>query len=263
MLFDVSLPLYLLSISILSTLLFIKYGRKLETMFGKREIKTSETVALVLVMGLVVTLIVFIPNLAIAVLIIAVNSILHFLFFYTVTKNKFVAAFFPSLFLASYLLFWNDTFLNFFASISVLSIALLSGVIFTWRTTLAFAALLTLVDVFHVFVTRFMVISGEKMIAMKLPVIVIMPMFPLEGRIILGLGDIFLTCLLTIQTARKYGFKAGVLSAASISLIFLISESLLLTFKVGFFPATTIIFSGWILFVTLNYLMSLKRTGNP
>ncbi|MCD6530597.1 hypothetical protein J7L06_10020 [Candidatus Bathyarchaeota archaeon] len=261
MIYDVTLPIYLFSVSLLATILSLRYSYKFEAFFGKREFKRSETVILVLAMGVAVALIVFIPSLAILVLVLSANSLLQFLLIYTVTENKLLAALLPPIFLSSYFFFWNDISLNLFALLAVLSLSLLSGTLFTWNTTVLFAALLTSMDVFHVFVTKFMVVSGERLIAMRLPVVVVMPTFPLEGRIVLGLGDVFLLCLLTIQTAKRSGLKAGVISAATISLVFLIAESMLLTFRVGFFPATTIISVGWVLSIILNYVVGNKKEG--
>ncbi|MCD6504518.1 hypothetical protein J7K52_03990 [Candidatus Bathyarchaeota archaeon] len=259
MIYDVVLPTYLFSVSLLATALFLRYGYKFEGLFDKREFKRSETVLLVFFMGLAVALMVFMPSLAILVLVLSANSFLQFLLLYVVTENKFLAALLPPVFISSYFFFWNDLSLNFFAVLAVLSLSLLSGILFTWNTTILFATLLTLMDVFHVFITRFMVVSGERLIAMRLPVVVVTPTFPLEGRIVLGLGDVFLVCLLTIQTARRGGLKSGVVSAATISLVFLIAESMLLTFSVGFFPATTIISLAWGLSLILNYIADSKK----
>jgi hypothetical protein len=109
-------------------------------------------------------------------------------------------------------------------------------------------------DIIQVLITQYMVVSAEKMLELQLPTMIIVPTFPLEGHAILGLGDILLTSLLSIQTLRKYGKRLGLASCLSIAIVFFLVETVLLNYEFGFFPATVMIVSGWIIVLVIKYL---------
>jgi hypothetical protein len=80
---------------------------------------------------------------------------------------------------------------------------------------------------------------------------------PLIG---LGLGDLFLTGLLSIQTTKKYGRRFAMLSVVSIATVFGIVEAFMLTyFSHQALPATVMIFGGWVLAVTLGQRHQIAR----
>ena len=85
--------------------------------------------------------------------------------------------------------------------------------------------------------------------ALQLPVLIQVPTFPIQGAILLGLGDIFLTGLMALQTSSRYGKRAGVVTAIATGFAFLLFEIALFTAQelVRFFPATVVVILGWLL----------------
>jgi presenilin-like A22 family membrane protease len=205
-------------------------------------------------MGAMITIIAIIPQLAIMVLFLFVYALLIFLFSYILSPKWYLAPLPPVLFILFYFFYWNIFISDLFAILFVISISLLLGRLFTWKSTGVFVTLLVIMDIIQVFITQYMVVSAEKMLELQLPTMIIVPTFPLEGYAILGLGDILLSSILSIQTLRKYGKRLALASCASIALVFLIVETLLLNYDFGFFPATVMIASGWIVVVVVRYL---------
>ncbi len=100
------------------------------------------------------------------------------------------------------------------------------------------------------------------MIGLHLPIAIVIMTFPSPRGIALGLGDIFLSGLLTIQTTTKYGKKAGLLVAVTISCVLFIFEVLLFNNILGEirgFPATIIVILGWLAGIGIIVLSKLKR----
>ncbi|NIR87504.1 hypothetical protein GWO13_08075, partial [Candidatus Bathyarchaeota archaeon] len=128
-----------------------------------------------------------------------------------------------------------------------------------------FVVLLTVMDIVHVLVTGYIVESAERLVGvLRLPVVIIIPTFPTLGlSIVLGLGDIFLAGLLSIQTAKKYGKKFGFASIAAIAIVFLILNTVLLNYYSQAFPATVLVISGWLAALAARrlYQSSLLRYG--
>jgi presenilin-like A22 family membrane protease len=205
-------------------------------------------------MGAMITIIALIPQLAIMVLFLFVYALLIFLFSYVLSPKWYLAPLPPVLFLLFYFFYWNIFMSDIFAILFVISISLFLGRLFTWKSTVVFVTLLVIMDIIQVFITQYMVVSAEKMLELQLPTMVIVPTFPLEGYAILGLGDILLSSILSIQTSRKYGKRLALASCTSIALVFLLIETLLLNYDVGFFPATVMITSGWIIVLIVRYL---------
>jgi len=254
MMFDIVLPLSISLISLISLFTFSKYGDRIESLFGERKLQLHEVVLIVILLSVVVTLIIFLPDLAIKIAVIGAHSLLQFVFLDTVTSNRYIALSIPAIFVISYIFFWNNILLNLFASLTIIGVTLVSSILFTWKIAAIFTALLTVMDFTHVFITRSMVASTSKMTGLELPIAIILPTFPISGSILLGLGDLFLSGLLTIQTFKKYGLKSGIISAIFISAFFFIAETLFFTFEVKFFPATLVIAAGW----ATSLLMSHK-----
>lgn len=262
--FDISLSFALFLITTAVLFFYTRLGGKVKSLLGGRELTTRDTVLLVVAMGIMVTIlgwtIIEIPEMAIMILFLYAYSMVLFLFTYLVVPKWYLAVLTPALFIALYLLcrdtyLWEVYLLNFFAIIFAICTSVYMGGIFSWKTTTIFVVLLTLMDIVQVLITGFMVVSGEKMIGLKLPVMITLPTFPLEGyEARLGLGDIFLAALLTIQTMQKYGKKFGFISVTAITVVFWLFETILINYNVGVFPATVLVVSGWLTALGARYL---------
>ena len=267
--FDVSLPLVLFLITAAVLFLYTKFGKKVKSLLGGKELTTGHAVLLVVAMGVMVTIlgwtIIQIPDMAIMVLFLYAYSMVLFLFAFLVVPESYsgfarmqLAVLIPALFIGVYALFrhtyvWELYLLNFFAVVFAISISVYMGGLFSWKTTAVFVVLLTFMDLIQVLVTGFMVESSRRMVALQLPVMIVVPTFPSEGYILLGLGDIFLSGLLSIQSLQKYGRRFGFVSALAIALVFLLFETVLINSNVGFFPATVFVVSGWLVALGARY----------
>lgn len=251
---DILLPLILFLISVIVIFIYSKYEMKVRSLFEGNEIRTKDAVLMVLAMGTMITIMAFIPQQAMMIIILFANSLLLLLFTYVITQKWYLAVSTPALFIILYFFHWNMNFSNIFAIIFILTISILLGSLFTWKSTAAFITLLIIMDIIQVLGTKFMMVSVEKILVLQLPTMIIIPTFPMKGQVILGLGDILLTNLLSIQTYRKYGKKFGYASCISIAVVFLLTETVLLNLELGFFPATVMIAVGWIIVLVVKYL---------
>jgi hypothetical protein len=271
MLFDIALPTAVFLIALMSTLVYGKAEKRVKTMFEDKEFTIRDAVLLVIAMGTMVSVLVIFPTQAILVLFLWVYSVALFMVTYLLTKKWYLGPVGPALFLTLYFLFrdtnlWKFWLLDLFAVIFVVFITVYIGSLFAWKTTLVFALFLTIMDVIQVLYTGYMVKTSEKIISLYLPVFIVLPVVPgLAPTLGLGLGDLFLTGLLSIQTTIKYGRKVALLSLLSIVVIFGIVEAFMLNyFPEQGLPATVMIFGGWLIVVGLKYLsarMSAKKTG--
>ena len=145
---------------------------------------------------------------------------------------------------------------NFFAVIFGISVAVYMGSLFTWKTTVAFAALVTVMDVIQVLVTGHMGEAFETAQALALPAFIQLPMFPASGQAFLGLGDLFLFGLLSIQSTRKYGKNFGFKSIIVMAAVYLILQTVLLNYYPldNGFPATVLVISGWLTALAAKHL---------
>ncbi|MCK5625461.1 hypothetical protein KAI11_01250 [Candidatus Bathyarchaeota archaeon] len=259
---DVLLPLILFFVSLITLFLYEKSALKVKSLFGENKFRTRDAVLIVLLMGIMVTVIAFIPQLAIMALILFVYALFLFLFTYILSPKWYLAILPPTLFIILYFFYWNIYLSDVFAILFVVSISLFLGRLFTWKSTAAFVTLLVIMDIIQVFVTQNMVVSAQKMLDLQLPTMIIVPTFPVKGYIILGLGDILLTSLLSIQTLRKYGKRFGLASCMSIAIVFFLAETALLNYAFGFFPATVMIASGWVIVLVTRYLYEKLYNGS-
>jgi len=259
MILDVLLPSVLFLIAVATIFLYAKFEKKVDSLLGGTELRIGHVVLLVAAIGIIVTILVFVPERAMMVFFLFAYSTILFLFTYLLAPKWYLAVPIPVLFIALYLSpYWNIYLFNFFAIIFAVCISVYMGSLFTWKTTAAFVALLTIVDVIQVLVTRFTVISAEKALELRLPVAIILPMFPYEGWTLLGLGDVFLFGLLSIQTTRKYGRKFGLASILSVTIVFLLLQTILLNYDVKSFPATVLVISGWLTSLGARYLYKTR-----
>lgn len=268
--FDITIPSALFLITIGAIFLHPKYEKRLKLLLEERKVKLRDTVILVAAMATMITLIVLIPPMAIIILFLWAYSIALFMFTYLLLQKWYVSIPLPIVFILFYLsrllwevkLFWNIYTFNLFAVIFALFISTYLSSLFTWKTTLAFAFFITIVDIVQVSVTGFMIGASETMLELGLPVMVDLPTIPFSEHFIrLGLGDFFLSGLLCIQTTKKYGRKAGVLSALSISLAFFTIQSILLTYAPNAYPATVFIMAGWLVPFAILHFSEAKTLG--
>jgi hypothetical protein len=259
MIVDVFLPSVLFLIGVIVVFLYSRLDKKVDSLFGGQELHLKHIVLLVVAIGTMVTVTLSIPqNALLGIFLFAYVSIL-FLFTFLFVPKWYLAVVPPLLFILSFFYFWNIYLFNFFAITFGIGIALYMGKLFRWKTTAAFAALLTIMDSIQVFVTGHMGEAFETAIGLNLPVAIILPTFPssLPYPPGLGLGDVFLFGLLSIQTTRKYGKKFGLISTASMTIVFFLLETVLLNSTFEFFPATVLVVSGWLTALAARLLYNL------
>jgi presenilin-like A22 family membrane protease len=251
MLFDIVLPSVVSIITIAIVLLYEKFEHKMKSLFEEKEFQIRDAIFLVIGMGVMVTIIAFVPELAIQILFMVAYSFILFLFTYIASEKWYLALLPPAAFLLLYAFSWNLLFLDIFAVVFSLVISIYLGGLFSWVTVLVFAVLITIMDFIQVFGTGFMGQAADKFLNLGLPVLIVVPTFPGKGfplaLIGLGLGDIFLTGLLAIQLTLKYGKRAGIISAITTGVAFFFFEIALLNFEFAeYFPATLIVILGWL-----------------
>lgn len=252
---------------VMAAALFIekKIGYKKEKIFEKGQISTRDAVLFTVFIGILITVLGTIVKYGVlgilsAITIIAFSAIL-FSFTYTLLdKYRVLAILPPGFFISAYIslrgtILWDVFLLNIFAVTSAIIVVYFLGTLFTWRSTLAFAFLLCILDIYHVFISGAMTEVAIASINLKLPNIVI---FQGKG---LGLGDLVLAGILTIQALIQKGQKHATLTIISITTTFLIFEFLFDTilYKIGVFPATIIITTGW----TPTLITTLKKEKEP
>jgi len=176
------------------------------------------------------------------------------------TRERWYLAVLPSaLFVTLYTFFsktavWFPYLLNLYGLTFAVLVILYFGSLFTWKTSVLFAGLLTAADVILVLITRSMVSAATHVSSLRLPVLVVLPTFPQVGAIALGLGDFFFAGLLAMQTYKKFGRNVAFLSSAAMALSFFIFEALMLSFGISAFPGTLMIVCGWLLTVFIKFL---------
>jgi len=172
-------------------------------------------------------------------------------------ERWYLAALPPALFICLYLFFsrtpiWFPYLINLYGIIFAVLIILYIGSLFTWKTSLIFVGLLTVMDIILVLFTGSMVSAATHVSTLRLPVLISLPTVPAVvtefGTLYmsLGLGDFFFAGLLAIQTFKKFGKNFAVLSVISMSASFFIFEVFLLNYRLGAFPGTLMIVCGWL-----------------
>jgi hypothetical protein len=171
---------------------------------------------------------------------------------------------------------WAPVLLDVFALTFAVLIILYLGSLFTWKTTLVFAVLLTVVDIILVLGTGTMVVAAQQFTGLGLPVLVHLPNVPLvfsaEGTVLfrgLGLGDFFFAGILALQTFKKFGKQAAYTSVVAMTISFAIFEAFLpevlglleplLQREIGGFPGTLMIILGWVPVVVWKMLSDRKQ----
>lgn len=263
MTFDVILPSVVIVVTIAAVLLYARLEKKIKSLFQEKEFRVRDSFFLVIAMGVMVSVIILVPQQAIRVLFLVAYSFVLFLFTYVVTEKWYLAVLPSAVFVALYLSpYWNLLLLNIFAIIFAVFVTVYLGGMFSWKTVLVFAALITVMDFVQVFGTGFMGASAEKLLDLKLPIMILVPTFPVEasGLLGLGLGDVFLTGLLAIQTSQKYGRKAGFISAVTVGFAFFVFEFAIFSYQyTGFFPATIVVVGGWLLGFGVQHILLPRK----
>lgn len=259
--FDIVMPTALFIIITAIIFLYSKYERKFKALVEEKELRIRDIALLVIAMGVMVTAIIFIPGQALQIVFMASYSLILFTFAYTTMPKWYVAVVPPAIFILIRILFWNNITLNIFGAVFVMLITVYLGTLFTWKTTVIFAGLLTVMDIVQVLLTGFMGASAEKLLSLELPVVIRLATFPSVGETGLGLGDFFLAGLLCIHTSKKYGRRMGILAAFVLSMVFLIGEALLIAYRPGqYFPATVLVLAGWLTAFPITYFYAKKTS---
>jgi len=253
-LYDFSLPTTIFLLSLLSVVLYPRIETSFKDVLEERKITVKDAAIIVIMMGVIVSIVIFVPGMLLTALFLSAYSVLMFTFTYMVSRKWYFAILPPVVFVLLYLLLWNIYVLNFFALTFALLITLYLNNLLTWKVTFAFAGFLTVMDVVQVLFTRKMVEAAASLVRLQLPVAVILPIFPpvFNGsgyvQLLLGLGDLFFAALLAIQTSKKYGNRIGITSLVSISIAFFIFETFYLSFGESLqgFPGTLVIVCGWL-----------------
>jgi hypothetical protein len=199
----------------------------------------------------------------------------------------------PALFVLLFMLFnvayegatvWYPALMDVFALTFAVLIILYLGSLFTWKTTVIFAALLTTVDTILVLGTGTMITAAQQFTGLGLPVLVYLPKIPLipipagsdfigffgfypSG---LGLGDFFFAGILALQTFKKFDKKTANISIVTMTLSFgiwlALIEEILIALKplLGHipsgFPGTLMIITGWIPVVAWKLVERKQKT---
>lgn len=256
MTFDLMLPTALILIALATILLYSKLEKRVKTLFEEKEFTIKDALLIVIAMGTMITVLVIVPSQAILVLFLWVFSVALFMITYLISQKWYLGFVGPVAFLGLYFLFkdtsvWNYYLLNLFAIFFIVFITVYVGSFFTWKTTFAFAAFLTIMDIIQVLGTGYMITTSKKILDLSLPIFIVLPTVPsLDVLMALGLGDLFLTGLLGIQTEKKYGRRFAIMAIVSMATVFGIVEAIMLTyFPHQGLPATVMIFGGWLIAV--------------
>lgn len=165
---------------------------------------------------------------------------------------------------------WDPILMNIYAIVVAVMIIFYLSPLFTWKTTVIFAALLTIVDIILVLGTRTMGEAANQFTEIGLPVVVFLPNIPLtpvppsypyksfygfygNG---LGVGDFFFAGILAIQTLKKFDKKTALISVFAMTISFALFLALmgeiikvlepLIGPGIEYFPGTLMIICGWL-----------------
>ncbi|MGD2066632.1 MAG: hypothetical protein PVI43_05630 [Candidatus Bathyarchaeota archaeon] len=256
MIVDVLLPSALFLVGVIVVFLYSRVDKKVDTLVGGQELHLKHVIPLVLGIGVMVTVVLFIPEHALLGLFMFAYVAILFLFSFLLAPKWYLAVAPPVLFLLSFFYFWNDYTFNLFAILFGISVAVYMGSLFTWKTTVAFASLVTIMDIIQVLITGHMGEAFDTAKALGLPAFIKLPMFPTPGLTYLGLGDLFLFGLLCIQSTRKYGRNFGFKSTLLMAVVYLLLQTVLLNYYPleNGFPATVLVISGWLVTLGAKYL---------
>jgi presenilin-like A22 family membrane protease len=241
---------------------------KLKGSLEDREFQVRDAALLVGLMAVMITLIVFVRQISVIMMVLFLfsYSMLLFTFSYLFSRNRwYVGIVPPAVFILLYVLLretdvWIYYLSNIYGLVFAVLITLYLATLFTWKTTAVFGVLITIMDIILVLVTKTMVEAASAAMRLSLPVLVSVPLIPLNitdrGILMmsLGLGDFFFAGLLAIQTLKQYGKRYAVLSAVTMTVSFFIFEALILNYQIRAFPGTLMIVCGWVPLVLFKEL---------
>jgi|Deesub1362A_J573_1020465.scaffolds.fasta_scaffold06592_3 presenilin-like A22 family membrane protease len=276
MIFDITLPATLFTVTLATIFTFEKYEEKFQILLKEKTLTVRDVVLLVIVMGSMVTLMVFVPQMAFVVLFLFAYSLLMFTFTYIIAPKWYIAVVPSAIFLTFYLLFsgiigldentvWELVLMNIYAAVFAVMITTYVGSMFTWKTTLVFAVLLTVMDIIQVLYTGHMIEAVQRIVGLKLPMLIKVPTLPpiIRGGnwmfSALGVGDFFFAGLLATQTLRRFGKKQAITATVALTLSFFIFETLMFNNGLEAFPGTLMIILGWAIVNGFEELLKAKR----
>ncbi len=260
--FDIVLPAVVFVIVALATTAYQGFEKRSTDVFRGRKLTVREIIIYVAIMGAMVTVIAFTPTFAVQIVFVGAYAYMLFTFAYILLRKWHISLVLPAVFILAYVFYPTSLVLNIFAATFAIIASVFMGVVFSWKTTLIFAALIMVMDVVQVFGTGLMLEAAQKMVDLKLPVAVQLPTYPFERGILLGLGDIFLSGLMAIQTSLRRGYKAGLVIAAAISIAIFVFEIFAFNGLFGSirgFPATVVVVLGW--FMGMGVLRFTRVAG--
>jgi len=276
MYFDITMPLTLFAVTLVSLSINPKTEGKLKENLQEKPMSIRDAALLVGLMSVMVYLIVFVRDVTYVLMALYLFAYSTLLFTFTNLFSKsrwYLGILPPAAFVLLYVFFgvisndylWTYYLANVFGLIFAVLITLYLVGLFTWKTTAIFGVLLTLMDIILVLVTKTMVQAAKVAVSLNLPVLVSLPLIPPASglgvsMISLGLGDFFFAGLLDIQTFKKYGKQFAIMCAVAMSISFFIFETLLLNFWRIPFAGTLMIISGWAPMVIWKQLNVRKST---
>jgi hypothetical protein len=320
MYFDVAMPLTLFLVTLTAMFLNKKVEGRLKGVFEERKFKARDALLFIAAITVAVSIVVFVPQMAVMIMFLFSYSMLLFIFTYLfsnfgkakaklfciafllvsfvaatislfnfgtnimvaygalalfglcgftfiallyersraeIRERWYLAVLPPTLFICLYLFFsrtriWFPYLLDLYGIVFAILIILYLGSLFTWKTTLIFVGLLTVMDVILVLVTGTMVSAVSHVEGLRLPMLIYLPAVPGNvtdiGRLYtgLGLGDFFFAGLIGIQTMKKFGKNFAASSAIAMSVSFFIFQVVMLNWGLIAFPGTLMIICGWL-----------------
>lgn len=258
MAFDVLLPLVLFLVGVTTVFLYSRLDHKVDRLFGGQELQPKHVILFVAAIGAMVSIMLVIPDSALLGLFLFAYTAILTLFTFLFVPKWYLSLVPPVLFLVSFFYCWNIYTFNFFALLFAVAIAVYMGNLFTWKTTVAFAGLVTIMDIIQVLFTGHMGEAFETAKTLGLPAFIKIPMFPDAGLTYLGLGDLFLFGLLSIQLARKCGRNFAFKSVIVMGIVYLVLHTVLLNYYplTSGFPATVLVVICWLTVLAAHYLYS-------
>jgi hypothetical protein len=271
--FDLGMPLTLFLVTLVSMFLNQKTEGKLKGSLEDREFQIRDAALLVGLMAVMITLVVFVQQISVImmVLFLFAYSMLLFTFTYLFSKNRWYLGILPPTVFILLYVFLRDTSVwiyylsNIYGLVFAVLITLYLATLFTWKTTAVFGVLITVMDIILVLVTKTMVEAANAAIHLSLPVLVSVPLIPLNitnnGILMmsLGLGDFFFAGLLAIQTFKQYGKRYAAVSVVAMTVSFFVFEALILTYQIRAFPGTLMIICGWVPLVLFKELQKRPK----
>jgi hypothetical protein len=320
MYFDVAMPLTLFLVTLVAMFLEEKVEGKLKGVLEDRQFNVRDALLLIAAMSVTVSLVVFIPQMAVMIIFLFAYSMLLLIFTYLFSNFRkaeaklfciiflvvsflaatislfnfganstvaygalalfglfgftFIALLYegsrvkteerwylavlpPALFICLYIFFsrtriWFPYLLDLYGIVFAVLVILYLGSLFTWRTTLIFVGLLTVMDIILVLFTGTMVSAASHVESLRLPVLIYLPTVPeivtKEGTLYmgLGLGDFFFAGLIGVQTLKKFGKRFAVSSVIVTSTSFFIFQVVMFNYGLIAFPGTLMIICGWL-----------------